>query len=96
MTTTSSPLALPAFVPARVFSGARLHELRTAAGARLELLAFVSGLTSSAIRSYETGRSVPSLNTAAAIAQVLDCTLDDLLVATTDEPQEQDEAGTEA
>ncbi|GGK90438.1 hypothetical protein Ppa06_57950 [Planomonospora parontospora subsp. parontospora] len=93
MTTIPS---LPVFAQARVFSGARLHELRTAAGVPRELLALVSGLGVPAIRSYEVGRSVPNLNTAAAVAQVLGCSLDDLLVAATNEPSAQDEARTEA
>jgi len=63
----------------RKFSGARCRQKRHDAGLRAEILALEIGRSYYSVVEYELGRVTPSLTTAAAIADTLRCTVDDLL-----------------
>ena len=64
---------------ARHFSGQRLRETRKAAGVSVEQLALTIGRTAYSIHEYQRGRVTPPTSIMAAIADALDCKVDDLL-----------------
>ncbi|WP_216587529.1 helix-turn-helix domain-containing protein [Streptomyces brasiliscabiei] len=64
---------------ARIFSGPRLRNARKSAGLSPEHLAISVGRSSYSIREYEMGRVTPSVATLAALADLLDLAVDDLL-----------------
>lgn len=57
----------------------RLKVLRAEARMDQQALADASGVSLGAIARYETGRNVPQLDTAFAIATALNCRIDDLV-----------------
>jgi transcriptional regulator with XRE-family HTH domain len=63
---------------AQIF-GARLRELRTAAGLTQRELAKRSGTSSAAISNFEAGNNAPSLGTLVRLADALECNTSDLL-----------------
>ncbi|MEU5247303.1 helix-turn-helix transcriptional regulator [Streptomyces asoensis] len=65
---------------ARYFSGPRLREARKSAGLSPEQLAVNIGRSFYSVREWELGRVTPSVATLAAIADILGCTVDALLV----------------
>lgn len=64
---------------ARYFSGPRLREARKSAGLSPEQLAVSIGRSFYSVREWELGRVTPSVTTLAALADILGCTVDDLL-----------------
>lgn len=67
---------------ARRFSGTELRRLRVAAGVSVEQLAIHINRTAYAVHQYETGRSAPQAASLAAIADLLDISIDDLFATT--------------
>lgn len=63
---------------ARYFSGQRLRQARTGAGLSAERLAADINRSIFSVRSYESGRIHPSVETLAAIADTLDIATDSL------------------
>jgi len=57
---------------AQIF-GARLRELRTAAGLTQRELAARSGTSSAAISNFEAGNNAPTLGTLVRLADALEC-----------------------
>ena len=57
----------------------KLTELRKKKNISQEELAASLGITQGAISAYETGRWEPSITTIKKMAQVLECTVDELL-----------------
>lgn len=64
---------------ARIFSGRRLRDARLSAGLSPEHLAIGVGRSSYTIREYELSRVAPSVATLAALADIVGCTVDELL-----------------
>lgn len=64
---------------ARQFSGHRLREARKSAGISPEQLAVNVGRSFYSIREWEQGRVTPSVATLAALADIVGCSVDDLL-----------------
>lgn len=64
---------------ARYFSGPRLRNARKSAGLSPEQLAVSIGRSFYSVREWELGRVTPSVTTLAALADILGCTVDDLL-----------------
>ena len=63
---------------AQIF-GARLRELRTAAGLTQRELAKRSGTSSAAISNFEAGNNAPTLGTLVRLAEALGCDLTELV-----------------
>jgi len=63
---------------AQIF-GARLRELRTAAGLTQRELAKRSGTSSAAISNFEAGNNSPTLGTLVRLAEALGCDLTELV-----------------
>jgi transcriptional regulator with XRE-family HTH domain len=63
---------------AQIF-GARLRELRTAAGFTQRELAKRSGTSSAAISNFEAGNNAPTLGTLLRLADSLECAITDLV-----------------
>ena len=63
---------------AQIF-GARLRELRTAAGLTQRELAKRSGTSSAAISNFEAGNNAPTLGTLVRLADALACNLSELV-----------------
>ncbi|HEX8153319.1 MAG TPA: helix-turn-helix transcriptional regulator [Thermoanaerobaculia bacterium] len=59
--------------------GARLRELRAAAGLTQRELATRSGTSSAAISNFEAGNNAPTLGTLVRLADALDCNVTDLV-----------------
>jgi transcriptional regulator with XRE-family HTH domain len=59
--------------------GARLRELRTAAGLTQRELAKRSGTSSAAISNFEAGNNAPTLGTLVRLAEGLECNVGDLV-----------------
>jgi transcriptional regulator with XRE-family HTH domain len=55
------------------FSATSLRTLRKAAGVNRDVLAFAVGITTGSIANYEQGRTVPSAEVLARLADYLDC-----------------------
>lgn len=70
---------------AQVF-GARLRELRAAAGLTQRELAARSGTSSAAISNFEAGNNAPTLGTLVRLAEALECRVSDL-VKVLDQPK---------
>jgi transcriptional regulator with XRE-family HTH domain len=64
---------------AHQFSGSRLRDARRQTGLSREQLAVRAGISMSALCSYEQGRVIPTVNTGAALAEVLGVDLGELL-----------------
>jgi transcriptional regulator with XRE-family HTH domain len=64
---------------ARIFSGPRLREARKSAGLSPEQLAVNIGRSFYSVREWELGRVTPSVATLAALADIVGCTVDELL-----------------
>lgn len=62
----------------------RLREIRQARGLTMKELGEAIGVTESAIGLYENGRRKPDYNKLSQIAQVLNCSIDDLVVGETE------------
>lgn len=62
----------------------RLREIRQARGLTMKELGEAIGVTESAIGLYENGRRKPDYDKLRLIAQVLNCSIDDLVVGETD------------
>ncbi|MFE4651555.1 helix-turn-helix domain-containing protein [Streptomyces sp. NPDC056707] len=67
-------------VPSRVFSGERFKQLRKEAGIKGSDIHRATGIAQWTLSSWATGRNVPQLNLLILVADVLGCSLDDLLV----------------
>jgi len=82
------------------FSGRRLREIRKQSGLSREQVAVTARVSASALIRYEQGRTTPSVNAGAAIAEVLGVQLPDLLDVgadpSTDRFRVADRAGTAA
>jgi transcriptional regulator with XRE-family HTH domain len=65
---------------AQIF-GARLRELRTAAGLTQRELAKRSGTSSAAISNFEAGNNAPTLGTLVKLAEALECNISELVRA---------------
>jgi transcriptional regulator with XRE-family HTH domain len=63
---------------AQIF-GARLRELRTAAGLTQRELAKLSGTSSAAISNFEAGNNAPTLGTLVRLADALECDVTELV-----------------
>jgi transcriptional regulator with XRE-family HTH domain len=63
---------------AQIF-GARLRELRTAAGLTQRELAKRSGTSSAAISNFEAGNNAPTLGTLVRLADAIECNVGDLI-----------------
>lgn len=63
---------------ARQFSSHRLRERRQAAGLQREELALLVHRTAGAVYALERGHSLPSVGVLAALADALQCPVDDL------------------
>jgi transcriptional regulator with XRE-family HTH domain len=63
---------------AQIF-GARLRELRTAAGLTQRELAARSGTSSAAISNFEAGNNAPTLGTLVRLADALECNVTTLV-----------------
>jgi transcriptional regulator with XRE-family HTH domain len=63
---------------AQIF-GARLRELRAAAGLTQRELAKRSGTSSAAISNFEAGNNAPTLGTLVRLADALSCAVTDLV-----------------
>lgn len=59
--------------------GARLRELRAAAGLTQRELAKRSGTSSAAISNFEAGNNAPTLGTLVRLADALECNVTDLV-----------------
>jgi transcriptional regulator with XRE-family HTH domain len=62
------------------FSARRLRDARQGAGLSRERAAVAAGLSASTVFRYEEGATVPDVDTASRLADVLGVTLADLLV----------------
>jgi transcriptional regulator with XRE-family HTH domain len=71
-------------VPAQRFSAKALRSLRRSAGVSRDSLAFAISRTTGSIANYEQGRTAPSAETVARIAEVLDCEIGDLFEEASD------------
>jgi len=60
------------------FSATALRTLRKRTGVNRDVLAFAVGITTGSIANYEQGRTVPSAEVLARIADYLDCGVADL------------------
>ncbi len=69
---------------ARRFSSQCLRERRTAASLKTEELALRIGRTAASVYALEKGYFLPSVTVLAALADALNCSVDDLFA---DEPQ---------
>jgi DNA-binding XRE family transcriptional regulator len=65
-------------VPTRSFSGTRLRALRIERGLKPERLAMLVDRSVWAVHGYERGIGAPSADVIGALADVLDCAIDDL------------------
>jgi transcriptional regulator with XRE-family HTH domain len=63
---------------AQIF-GARLRELRNAAGLTQRELAKRSGTSSAAISNFEAGNNAPTLGTLVRLAEALECQVKELV-----------------
>lgn len=63
---------------ARMFSGRRLREVRTAAGLKPERLALLIDRSVYSIHQYERGTALPSVPVLGALADALGVAVDDL------------------
>jgi transcriptional regulator with XRE-family HTH domain len=63
---------------ARIF-GARLRELRVAAGLTQRALAARSGTSCAAISNFEAGNNAPTLGTLVRLADALECNVSELV-----------------
>lgn len=64
----------------RTFSGTRLRDIREAAGYTREQVAVAVRRSWNAIYQYERGEMRPSTETQAALAALLDCSIDEFYV----------------
>jgi transcriptional regulator with XRE-family HTH domain len=62
------------------FSGIALRSLRRQAGLNRDVLAFAVGRTTGTIANYEQGRTVPSAEIVARLADYLGCHVEDFFI----------------
>jgi DNA-binding XRE family transcriptional regulator len=74
-------LAFEGAAVARTFSGARLRQKRTAAGIKPERLALTIDRSVYSVHEYERGRANPSADVLGALADALNCPVDDFYAA---------------
>jgi transcriptional regulator with XRE-family HTH domain len=74
----------PQIMPTRLWSGQRLREVRERAGFSRHRLAVASDYPADRIWKYETGRSVPTLDSIDRLATALGIEPAELLVPTAD------------
>ena len=68
-----------------------LKEIRLKRGMKLCELAEAIGLSSQAVYYYETGAREPNLETLRKLANVLDCSIDELIGSQEQQDEENDE-----
>jgi DNA-binding XRE family transcriptional regulator len=66
----------------REFSGQRLRKLRLTAGLKPEHIAIRIDRSTYSVREYELGRVTPSTEIVGKLADLFDCPVDDLFIAT--------------
>lgn len=77
-------------IPSRGFSGAKFKELRKEAGVKGSTISRRTGIPESTLSTWAQGHNRPRIDLLILVADVLGCTVEDFLVATSVEEVSSD------